>query len=634
MRSRFRDLSLIYKLLIPSLVLVLLVGITGVFLIAGGVSQRARTALNEELSVRWVNARIFLSDRERYLLDSVRFAANLEGMANAVAAGDKEAVRRLADSVRTLQTDLNFLVITDRMGAGLVEIEGRDIATGDPPVSDGTDWSGTSFVGNVLNGLVDFLGDKWVGFIKVGGRDLFAVAGPIRTGPDAVAGAAIAGFRLDDLIQSATGIAFAEGPGEQAAGTTGLALFESTGGRLSAAGLLASPARPTSVGLSGSLIRYEERTGPEEAATLYRPFTVREQVAGTLAVSLPTAPVKASIRRTAIQFAALLGVAILAAVGIGYVITSGILAQTRKLLEANRDFGRGSLGSRAQVLGHDEMGELAQGFNQMAEELQSSYEELEQRVAQRTRELEKLYEEVRHSSQVRADFFAAMSHEFRTPLMVIGGHAEMLLDPDQRPSGAWKRDFGQTIKGSVGYLLRIVDDILSLARMEAGRLEIDLQEVSLAEVVAELRPTIDPLARQGGLGLSVHLDADLPQVRADPARLKDILLNLIANAVKYTEPGGKVVLSVAAAAGQVEVSVADTGLGIPPTERDSLFRPFHRVKGTRPVRGEPSSGLGLALTKGLVEAQGGEITFISTEGEGTTFTFTLPRANRRGQAKS
>lgn len=182
----------------------------------------------------------------------------------------------------------------------------------------------------------------------------------------------------------------------------------------------------------------------------------------------------------------------------------------------------------------------------------------------------------------------------------------------------------RAIKTSGAHLLAVVNDILDLARAEVGGLDIEPCEVDFVQALEELGPTITGLARAGALELTMSIPSDLPNVSADPQRLREILLNLIDNAVKYTPPGGKISLIADVSDGSVSISVRDSGPGIPKEVGDQIFEPFYRVKGTKVQKGRSSSGLGLALTKRLVEAHGGSIGYREGPGQGTTFTFTLP----------
>jgi signal transduction histidine kinase len=257
----------------------------------------------------------------------------------------------------------------------------------------------------------------------------------------------------------------------------------------------------------------------------------------------------------------------------------------------------------------------------MASQLQTSYETLEQRVDERTEEVQRLLRE-------RTQFFAAMSHEFRTPVAVVLSQAQMLSDPQFPKSERWQADAGRILRTSGEQLLSLVSDILELAKAEVGKLEVEIGEVSLPALAKELKPTIEGLAHAADLTTKVSVPARLPAVLADQQRLRQVLLNLVDNAVKYTPRGGTVSVSASITGSAVEVAVRDTGVGIPPGDADRIFEPFFRVRTNRTQAGQPSSGLGLAVTKRLVEAQGGSIRFTSTPGEGTTFFVTVPVAGQ------
>jgi signal transduction histidine kinase len=266
----------------------------------------------------------------------------------------------------------------------------------------------------------------------------------------------------------------------------------------------------------------------------------------------------------------------------------------------------------------------------MAEQLAASYGELERRVEERTEELSRLYQENLAASEARSQFFATISHEFRTPLFAILANIEMLADPSLGPTTDDElRESLSTIDGASRLLLERVNEMLDLARTESTGLDLQLGPVELASVWDELGPTVAALARSNDLTLVVDLDAGLPAVWADGDRLRQIVLNLTSNAVKYTPAGGTVTVAAAPRGDDVEISVSDTGIGIPKSVGDRVFEPYYRVKGSRAQGRWASTGLGLALTKRLVEAHGGRIRFESTK-RGTTFYVELPSAGGDG----
>jgi signal transduction histidine kinase len=607
---------LFWKLLLPFLALIVIFGSLGAFFIVRDLSARAQDALDQDLARRSFEARSVAHDRELYLVESANFATNIQGMPSAVAAGDGERARTLLGSVLALKGDVNLLVAADRTGRGLVELR-RPSSAGKPVVASGSRWAASPFVAQTLR---DASGQRRAGFVKDHGQTMLVIAAPIcpvaGTCRPAPIGVALVGISTDQLVSDAAG---ASRLGDRGRG--GAAIYDPTGRMLATSGMvMATPPRLPS---DGRLLRRRSRAGGGiDIATLYAPFDVQGQRVGTLAVSVPSGPAFASVRGTAERLGAIVLLVMLGVIGVGAVLSRSIMAQLRPLVAMNRALGSGDLSARTPVVSNDELGELAGGVNQMAEQLEALYDTLELRVAQRTDEIERLLQD-------RTDFFASVSHDLRTPLAVIRSQAMMLRSRkfgDRSPL-----EVAETIVASSNQLLALINELLELSKAEAGRLDLDLEEVQLKNVVKDLRRTIDGLAQAGGLKVTVSVPRDLPPVLADARRLREILLNLVDNAVKYTPAGGKVAVAAALANDEVTVFVHDNGIGIPADARDKLFEPFYRVKGNQPQRGQASTGLGLALTKRFVEAQGGEISFESSPGGGTTFVFTL-RVFAAGQA--
>lgn len=606
----FRDLPLFWKLLVPYFTLIVIIGVLGAFLIVRELSGRAEASIDEDLSRRSLAANAGLRDRELYLLESGAFAANIQGMARAVERRERDQAGRLLASVLALKTDLSLAVATTKDGRGLAEFvdpERRSLG----PATHGRQWAAEPFVATALS---DPEGKKAAGFLTLGGTTMLALASPICSSSPrcSAVGVAIVGMSSDRLLVSTTPTS---GEVDGVTSETGVAVYSRDGRRLAATGQPV-PDGPPAV-TTDRPVRTLTGTSDDQVATLYTPLLVQGRDEGTLAVALRTEPAFGSVRSAALRLAMIVLAAMLGIVGIGAVLSRFILGQVRPLIDALRALGSGDLGARATRVGNDELGQLAEGVNSMAAQLQASYETLEQRVEERTEEVQRLLRE-------RTQFFAAMSHEFRTPVAVVLSQAQMLSDPQFPKSERWQADAGRILRTSGEQLLSLVSDILELAKAEMGKLEVELAEVSLPALVKELRPTIEGLAHAANLRTKISVPARLPAVLADQQRLRQVLLNLVDNAVKYTPAGGVVSVAAALEDGCVAVSVGDTGVGIPPHEAERVFEPFYRVRTNRTQAGQPSSGLGLAVTKRLVDAQGGTIRFTSTPGEGTTFVVTVP----------
>jgi signal transduction histidine kinase len=375
-----------------------------------------------------------------------------------------------------------------------------------------------------------------------------------------------------------------------------------------------APPRPSALRNLGDIQQQQTTTNGRHVATAYTQFTLAGRPAGVVAVAIPASTAFSSASGPALRLVALLVLAMIAAVAVGAALSRWILRQLRAVVHTSRELGSGNLSARAPVLSSDEHGELALALNRMAEQLQAEHDTLELQVEERTEEIRRLLAD-------RTEFFAGLSHELRTPLAVITTQAEMLLE--QPGDEVISSEAGTTVKASAEQLLDVVNAILNMARAEAGSIEVHIEAVHVAEVMSDVADMLRHLGAASGV--DVHLDQpqQLPAVRADAGRLREILVNLVSNAIKYTPAGGRVDVSARAWDGSIDIVVADTGVGIPLAVGDRVFEPFFRVPGSMPQRGQPSSGLGLAITRRLVEALGGTITWQPNGDRGTVFTVTL-----------
>jgi signal transduction histidine kinase len=233
-----------------------------------------------------------------------------------------------------------------------------------------------------------------------------------------------------------------------------------------------------------------------------------------------------------------------------------------------------------------------------------------------------LEEANRHKSQ----FLANMSHELRTPMNAIIGFSEILLDPSLQVSDEERAQFLTDILTSGKHLLNLINEVLDLSKIEAGRMELHIAPTDLDEILEAVQSTARPLAAKKSIDLQFGSDPGIAPLAVDAARVKQVLLNLVGNAVKFTPDGGRVSVttSLDGDSGSVKISVTDTGPGIPPEEHERIFLEFQQAKTSRDVAKPEGTGLGLALAKRFVEMHGGRIWVESEIGRGSTFTFTLP----------
>jgi PAS domain S-box-containing protein len=228
------------------------------------------------------------------------------------------------------------------------------------------------------------------------------------------------------------------------------------------------------------------------------------------------------------------------------------------------------------------------------------------------------------ASAAKSDFLSSMSHELRTPLNAILGFAQLLARDRKEPLSDRHKERANHILRGGEHLLRLIDDILDLSRIEAGRVSVSTEPVSASDILEEARLTLEPLAARTGVLLRVVAGAEpLPMVRADRTRFAQIVMNLASNAIKYNRPGGSVTLSASIPTPTtLRVVVADTGIGIPIDKQDKLFQPFQRAgQETGPIEG---TGIGLVITKRLAELMGGSVGYRSAPGTGSEFWVDLP----------
>jgi signal transduction histidine kinase/CheY-like chemotaxis protein len=335
---------------------------------------------------------------------------------------------------------------------------------------------------------------------------------------------------------------------------------------------------------------------------------------------------------------------------LGHTITAPIDAITNIAREvvAKRDYSR-----RAPRISEDEAAELVDSFNAMLTEieqrtraLEDSHREivrlnegLEARVQERTAQLELAnselglaIDEARNANQAKSAFLSSMSHELRTPLNAILGFAQILASKDMPTTPEQKLEFSGHILKSGRHLLALINEILDLAKVEAGAVSLSMEPVALAEVLAECEGMIAPLAAARGVRV-LFPQAPAARVQADRTRLKQVLLNLLSNAVKYNRDGGAIVVDCAQPAPQrLRVSVQDTGIGLTPEQVAGLFQPFNRLG--QEAGTQEGTGIGLVVTRRLVELMGGEIGVTSSPGVGSVFWIELAVAGPDGAAAS
>ena len=297
-------------------------------------------------------------------------------------------------------------------------------------------------------------------------------------------------------------------------------------------------------------------------------------------------------------------------------------------------FAGGLVGDRLLVVGTPSRRELGPLFETLSSSLRpvalsadavaDEQLRIQNELLESQRELDRRRRELEQIDAERTRILGVLVHDMRNSLNLVLGFLGLLDESDDTLTPAERREFAHRALEAGEVMTRLLGDILDFSSVETGQLELRLEEVDLGSLVARNVEANRPLARSVGVGLETVLDG-AARARLDPQRIEQVLNNLISNAVKYSKGGQTVTVRVTADADEAVVSVKDDGPGIPRADLSRLFQPFAKT-GVRPPRAAASTGLGLAISRRIVEAHGGKIGVASREGEGSTFSFTLPRS--------
>jgi signal transduction histidine kinase len=377
---------------------------------------------------------------------------------------------------------------------------------------------------------------------------------------------------------------------------------------------------------------------------------------GRVRVGLTTAPAEQRIAHARL-LGGLLGLAIaLAGSLVAAVFIHVMTRPLAQLMEGNRRVARGDFGLRLEVPSGDEFGRLAGSYNQMADEIQRSRELADsylaslrsnaERLEETNRALQQSNDELAKASRMKSEFLAVMSHELRTPLNVILGFSEVLLDRTFGQLNPKQGRYVENILSGGRHLLTLINDVLDLSKIEAGRMQVSPEPFDLRQSLDEIQSLVRNLAMKKGVEVRCAPVPPLTPV-TDQKLFKQVMFNLLSNAIKFTPESGHVDLGVRCLDGQVLrsdaaarvlpperrlgivpqrvllVEVRDTGVGIDPGDHDKIFQAFQQVDASY-ARRQEGTGLGLALTRKIVRLLGGDIWFESLPGAGSTFWFFVP----------
>ncbi|SHH64585.1 HAMP domain-containing protein [Sporobacter termitidis DSM 10068] len=291
-------------------------------------------------------------------------------------------------------------------------------------------------------------------------------------------------------------------------------------------------------------------------------------------------------------------------VALSFILSKTLLQPIIGMTKAAEAIAEGDFSRKLDVESDDEIGILADTFNNMASQLQMTLEE------------------IKKSEALRREFVANVSHELRTPLTSIRSYAETLTENNDIPK-QMEDDFLHVILGESERMTKIVQDLLELSRFDAGNTKLAIEQFSLETSVHDVSQAIALEAQKHGHRIGISLEKDFPEIFGDRARIEQVLLNILSNAVKYTPDGGAIDITGGRTGGRVWVKIKDTGIGIPEEDLSRIFDRFYRVDKAR-SRESGGTGLGLSIAREIVLRHGGDILIESAVGHGTTVTVVLP----------
>lgn len=349
-------------------------------------------------------------------------------------------------------------------------------------------------------------------------------------------------------------------------------------------------------------------------------------LAGLVSVEIPSQiKTRQRLLNRVFLITASLAAAATATVTLYFILTRLILYPMRVLQETAEKVREGDLNVRCDIPSGDEFQTLSETFNAMLAVVQERNEQLRRAnvsLDHRLGQLATTNVALDESNRLKSEFLASVSHELRTPLNSILGFADLLKDAGRESPKILR--YANNIHSSGSNLLELINDLLDLAKIEAGRMELRLDSLSLADMFEALVTVLGPLAAKRQVRIDTQISPDVPLINTDAGKLQQILFNLLSNAIKFSPIGGRIALDAARPdPGHVRIAVSDRGPGIDPDKQQRIFEKFRQLD-AGVTRQHGGTGLGLAISKDLADLLGGEIGVISTPGEGATFWLVLP----------
>ncbi len=605
MPSRFfRPLNLNVKLNTLLLVTFALLLITLVAVTNLGFTTLMNQVSTEQLTEEVATLQQHFADIEGEVLNAAKLLSSAPGLIEAVEAGDAAKVRT-AILLQGESLALDDIDIVNSDGERLLTISSAAIAT----AGEAEDrLIGLALIGAATTGLLpDEDGMLLSGFV------------PIKNAEGDIIGAVLAARTIDESFMDNLNFLRENPRTAFIYQREVVAQSRSTQGEfneLDTDQAFIDQAMRGQVWISDGLVADENQT-PDGLA--YIPLTIGGEVQAVLALRSEYETLLTFQGDLTTRNLIVVGlVSLVSLLGTVFLIRRAVTQPLAQLKTVSEQIAAGDFEQRAHIRSQDEIGQLAQSFNSMADQLNRSFDEIKTSLAASIQS----EEAARRSDQVKSAFLASMSHELRTPLNSVINFTKFVARGTMGPVNDEQKDALEEAIDSAKHLLSLINDVLDMSKIESGSLKL------FVENNIDLKPILDTVISTGSIlledkpvVLKAEIAPDLPRIRCDRQRILQILLNMMSNACKFTEKGS-IILRASRVNGELRFAVEDTGAGIAPEDIEDVFEPFRQTDtGLRQAGG---TGLGMPISKSLVEAHGGRIWLESIPGQGTTFTVAIP----------
>lgn len=610
--------SLRARLILPYVLLTLILALIGLFVIMRLVTSSVRERFVNQLYEAGRVAADGVVRREQEHLSALRLMTFTVGIPDAVLARDSDAITALVWPL-ALNEGMDAVVVLDTDGREIVGLT-KDLSDGSYRQTSGADFSGHDFVARTMAHGTDLEGDKFVGVVDTNLGPVVFTSAPIEDEDGNLRGIILAGTYASRLAQELKVQSLADIILIDTQGTILSTTFPGAGSGQDPISIMA----PAEVPVGSTVVAFELFERDFQAA--YLPWVARGEVLGTLGVALPSDFIVSTEATSRNLFALVFAAGTVAVVVIGFLLAQSIALPILRLRTMAMSVAAGELDQKSGVSREDEIGDLAESFDVMTERLKERTEEarrLYEETLQRNRELAEMYERLQSAQQqlVQSEKLAAVGqlaagivHDVKNPLGVIKGMAEeLMLDSDDEPE---MQSGLQVIRDNANRANLIVTDLLKFARQSTPT----MQQRDLRETVGGSLRLTDYLIRKGGVTVELRLPEKPVWVTYDAQQIEQVIINLIQNAVQAMPEGGLLNVNLSENEELVELTVEDSGTGIKAEELSHIFEPFFTTK----PEGQ-GTGMGLAVSYGIISRHGGRIDVDSQPGQGATFVIVLPK---------